>query len=80
MINILKILFPGNSKAHLVLFLIGLIVTSVCVEAQEKNQDVLTLERIYNENEFSLNRFGPAWSGLGELIQFLLEDGYGCGA
>ena len=68
MINILKILFPGNSKAHLVLFLIGLIITPVFIEAQEKSQDVLTLERIYKRNEFRLNRFGPVrW----------LEDGSG---
>ena len=36
--------------------------------AAQKNQEVLTLERIYKENEFELNQFGPAvW----------LEDGSG---
>ena len=36
--------------------------------AAQENQDVLTLERIYKENEFELNQFGPArW----------LEDGSG---
>jgi len=68
MINILKNLFFGNSKVSLFLILIGLIVTSAFVEAQELNQNVLTLERIYKNNEFQLNRFGPArW----------LEDGSG---
>ncbi len=59
MINVLKIFFPGNSKVYLVLFLIGLIITPVFIEAQGKSQDVLTLERIYKRNEFRLNRFGP---------------------
>jgi dipeptidyl-peptidase-4 len=51
-----------------VFILIGFIVSTVIVEAREKNHHVLTLERIYKDDEFSLKRFGPArW----------LEDGSG---
>jgi dipeptidyl-peptidase-4 len=43
-----------------VFILIGFVVSTIIVEAQEKNRNVLTLERIYRDNEFSLKRFGPA--------------------
>ena len=55
-----------NSKS-LVLFLLGIILIPCFISAQE-NLDVLTLERIYKDNDFILNYFGPAiW----------LEDGSG---
>ncbi len=67
-INNLKKHFPGNSKTFLFILLIGLIVSPVFIEAQEKSQSILTVERIYKLNDFELNQFGPArW----------LEDGSG---
>ncbi len=67
-INNLKKHFPGNSKTFLFILLIGLIVSPVFIEAQEKSQNILTLERIYKLYDFELNQFGPArW----------LEDGSG---
>jgi len=51
-----------------VFILIGFVVSTIIVEARENNHNVLTLERIYKDNEFSLKRFGPTrW----------LEDGSG---
>ncbi len=48
-------------------FVLGISIIP-CLIAAQKNQDVLTLERIFKENEFKLNQFGPAvW----------LEDGSG---
>ena len=67
MMNNLKMAFTGNSRAFLILFIIGLIVAPVFLEAQEQSQNILTLERIYKRNEFEKNQFGPArW----------LEDGW----
>jgi len=67
-IIVLKTFLHSKLKTSLFLFLIGIIITSVFVNAQEKKQEVLTLERIYKDNEFSLKRFGPTrW----------LEDGSG---
>jgi dipeptidyl-peptidase-4 len=40
------------------MFVLGISIIP-CLIAQ-KNQDVLTLERIFKENEFKLNQFGPA--------------------
>lgn len=55
-------------SGYSVFILIGLVVSTIIVEAQENNHNVLTLERIYKDNEFSLKRFGPTrW----------LEDGSG---
>lgn len=52
---------------RLITFVLGFLIVLCFIEAQE-NQDVLTLERIFKENEFRLNHFGPAvW----------LEDGSG---
>jgi dipeptidyl-peptidase-4 len=52
---------------RLITFVLGFLILPCFIEAQE-NQDVLTLERIFKENEFKLNQFGPAvW----------LEDGSG---
>jgi len=66
-INI-RTFFRRTLKSSFILFLIGLILTSGTVEAQDSNQNVLTLERIYKDNAFRLNRFGPVrW----------LEDGSG---
>ncbi len=66
--NIFKKFFTDNSKASPLLFLIGIIVAPVFVEAQKQSQNILTLERIYKRNEFEKNQFGPArW----------LEDGSG---
>jgi dipeptidyl-peptidase-4 len=68
MINTLKKLFSGKLKAVLFLFLIGLIIVPVLVQAQEQSLNSLTLGRIYKRNEFEKNQFGPArW----------LEDGSG---
>jgi len=51
----------------LISFVLGISIIPCLIAAQE-NQDVLTLERIFKENEFKLNQFGPAvW----------LEDGSG---
>lgn len=51
-----------------VFILSGFVVSTIIVEAQENNHNVLTLERIYKDSEFSLKRFGPTrW----------LEDGSG---
>lgn len=51
----------------LITLVLGILIIPCFIAAQE-NQDVLTLERIYKENEFELNQFGPAvW----------LEDGSG---
>jgi len=59
---------PGNSETFLILFLILLTLSPVFLKAQERSQDILTLERIYKTSEFKLNHFGPAvW----------LEDGSG---
>jgi len=67
-IVVLKTFLHSILKTSLFLFLIGIILTSVSVDAQEKKQEVLTLERIYKDNDFSLKRFGPTrW----------LEDGSG---
>ena len=46
-----------KSKLSIVFVLCILIIP--CIVAQ-KNPDVLTLERIFKENEFKLNQFGPA--------------------
>jgi len=55
-------------SGYSVFILIGFVVSTIIVEAQENNHNVLTLERIYKDNEFSLKRFGPTrW----------LEDGSG---
>jgi len=55
-------------KTKLPITLISVILTLSCFTTAQENQDVLTLERIYKENEFELNEFGPAvW----------LEDGSG---
>lgn len=52
---------------RLITFVLGFLIVLCFIEAQE-NQDVLTLERIFKENEFRLNHFGSAvW----------LEDGSG---
>lgn len=52
---------------RLITFVLGFLIVLCFIEAQE-NQNVLTLERIFKENEFRLNHFGPAvW----------LEDGSG---
>lgn len=51
----------------LITLVLGILIIPCFIAAQE-NQDVLTLERIFKENEFELNQFGPAvW----------LEDGSG---
>jgi len=47
-----------NTKL-LVAFVLGILLIPYFIAAQE-NQDVLTLERIFKENEFKLNQFGPA--------------------
>jgi dipeptidyl-peptidase-4 len=48
-------------------FVLGISIIP-CLTSAQKNQDVLTLKRIFKENEFKLNKFGPAvW----------LEDGSG---
>lgn len=55
-----------NSKS-LMIFLLAILLAPCFITAQE-NLDVLTLERIYKENDFKSNYFGPAvW----------LEDGSG---
>ncbi len=47
---------------------LGILIIPCFIAAQEKSQNVLTLERIYKTNEFQQNEFGPArW----------LEDGSG---
>jgi len=51
----------------LITFVFGTLILPCFIAAQE-NHDVLTLERIFKDNEFKLNHFGPAvW----------LEDGSG---
>ncbi len=48
-------------------FVLGISIIPCLIQAQ-KNQNVLTLERIFKKNDFKLNQFGPAvW----------LEDGSG---
>jgi hypothetical protein len=55
-------------SGYSVFILIGFFVSTIIVHAQENNQNIPTLERIYKDKEFSLKRFGPArW----------LEDGSG---
>ena len=55
-------------KPKLLITLVLIILIMPCFIAAQENQDVLTLERIFKENEFKLNQFGPAvW----------LEDGSG---
>ena len=49
-IIVLKTFLHSKLKTSLFLFLIGIIITSVFVNAQEKKQEVLTLERIYKDN------------------------------
>ncbi len=57
-----------NVKTKLLMTLVLGILILPCFIAAQENQDVLTLERIFKENEFELNQFGPAvW----------LEDGSG---
>ncbi|MEE8340624.1 MAG: S9 family peptidase [Candidatus Neomarinimicrobiota bacterium] len=43
----------------LMMFVFVISITPSLIQAQ-KNQEVLTLERIYKKNEFELNQFGPA--------------------
>lgn len=60
--------FSGNSKTSLFLLLIGFLLTPLFIPAQEQDHSVLTLERIYKQQDFRINRFGPIrW----------LEDGSG---
>lgn len=55
-------------KTKLLITLVLRILIIPCFITAQENQDVLTLERIFKENEFKLNHFGPAvW----------LEDGSG---
>jgi len=57
-----------NVKTKLLITLVLGILIIPCFIAAQENQDVLTLERIFKNNEFKLNQFGPArW----------LEDGSG---
>jgi len=57
-----------NIHSFISIFTIAIMLVSVSLEADEKDNSQLTLERIFKENEFSLNRFGPTrW----------LEDGSG---
>ncbi len=42
-----------------IMFVLGISIIPCLLEAQ-KNQDVLTLERIFKNNDFELNQFGPA--------------------
>ena len=55
-------------KAKLLIMFVLAILIVPCFTAAQENRNILTLERIYKENEFELNEFGPAvW----------LEDGSG---
>jgi len=64
----IKPLLTKFLSGYSVFILFGFVVSTIIVEAQENNHNVLTLERIYKDNEFSLKRFGPTrW----------LEDGSG---
>ena len=57
-----------------IMFVLGISIIP-CLMAQ-KNQDVLTLERIFKENEFKLNQFGPAvWLDDGSGYTTLEESG-----
>ena len=47
---------------------LGILIIPYYLVAPE-NQDVLTLERIFKDNEFKLNQFGPAiWPGRAILL------------
>ncbi len=59
----------------IIIFVLG-ISTIPCLITAQKNQDVLTLERIFKENEFKLNPFGPAvWLDDGSGYTTLEESG-----
>ena len=47
-------------KTRLLITFVSGVLLIPCFIAAQENQDVLTLERIYKENEFELNEFGPA--------------------
>jgi len=67
-IILVKTFLHKSLKTSLFVFLIGSFITPIPAKAQETNQNILTLERIFKENEFKLNQYGPAvW----------LEDGSG---
>jgi len=64
-----------NTKL-LVAFVLGFLIIPCFIAAQE-NQDVLTLERIFKENKFKLNQFGPAvWLEYSSGYTTLEESGY----
>ena len=58
-IKIIKIPFSGSLRNFLFLLLIGFIVTPLFIRAQEQDQNILTLERIYKNGDFRISRFGP---------------------
>ncbi len=57
--NFMKIFLP-DSKSSFYLFIIGIIIITGFIEAQEIDRKILTLERIYKEREFRQKSFGPA--------------------
>jgi dipeptidyl-peptidase 4 len=57
--DIIKLIFSGYSKTFLILLLIGFISTPLLIRAQEQDQNILTLERIYKNGDFRISRFGP---------------------